>query len=530
MIYLKGIENEWYHYFYKSIKIILGNRLDYKSFTSNSNVTMDVIKKNPYDNWDYDSLVSNPNISLNDVLKNPHIPWNWNKVNEFLTLSVDDILEHPELSWNWNLLSKNTKIPIEQICQNQQLPWNWKIICSCNFIPSETLITYPDCPWDFFLLSRLKFSKEVYEKYIDNEWNWNFLHTYNNVIPWSFIKHNVEKFPDFYAFSDHEDIEIDFVVKWHRKGWFWRSITKNPKVTYDVVINNIDISWDWNQLKLNPNFTIEQVYTIYEAAFNKGHRIQIHPTVKELEKIPQFIIGIHSLIINKDVTVDFLRKYAPKITLLNIPMPNLTRELMNIDQQIVFNCIDEGIDMEWNWRHISMEVKPTTEIIRKYANHWDWIALSYNPNVTLKMIEYLIYLPWHFDSINWNTLSIDFIKKHIDKSWNWFDLTDFDQITTDFICDNIDRQWNWEKISEVKDINLKLLELCKYKSLDMQKIFIESSGRKSFKTDKDNFIHEKCFQMHQTSMKNVLSEMKEVLYQPDNIQFMKDVNLISYVK
>ena len=43
------------------------------------------------------------------------------------------------------------------------------------------------------------------------------------------------------------------------KDWNWCELSRNPSITFDIMLNNLDKPWDWRYLSMNPNITFDIV-------------------------------------------------------------------------------------------------------------------------------------------------------------------------------------------------------------------------------------------------------------------------------
>jgi len=62
------------------------------------------------------------------------------------------------------------------------------------------------------------------------------------------------------------------------------------------------------------------------------------------------------------------------------------------------------------------------EFILKYSNKlWDWEWLSYNPNITIDLIEKYPNKSWDWYGISHNpNITMEFIEKYPAKPWDWY--------------------------------------------------------------------------------------------------------------
>lgn len=99
---------------------------------------------------------------------------------------------------------------------------------------------------------------------------------------------------------------------------------------------------------------------------------------------------------------------------------------------VPFDVVLAYPDKKWNIRRIILnDASVTPEIIETFIDdvHWndgplDKYCLSTHPGVTLELLERFIDKPfwdWRYVSCNPN-LTIDFIRRHPDKSWDWCDV------------------------------------------------------------------------------------------------------------
>ena len=108
---------------------------------------------------------------------------------------------------------------------------------------------------------------------------------------------------------------------------------------------------------------------------------------------------------------EFVLKYSDKLDWKRISWnPNISMRI-----------IDKYSDKPWNWNWISDNPNITMEFIEKYSDKpWDWNDISNNPNITMKFIEKNLDKPWNWNGISYNpNITIDIIEKYSDKSWNW---------------------------------------------------------------------------------------------------------------
>ena len=93
--------------------------------------------------------------------------------------------------------------------------------------------------------------------------------------------------------------------------------------------------------------------------------------------------------------------------------------------------LDKYIQKKWD--------KHYWNFLMKYEDKIDWDSISYNPNITMEMIENSPEKPW---------------------KWNW--ISQNPNITMEMIENNPDKPWNWNGISQNKFTKEKELFYQKY--------------------------------------------------------------------
>ena len=77
----KTVEREWTLKYWSFIQENPGKPWNWRSISSNPNITWDIIKENPDKPWDYCGLSKNPNITMDIIKDNPGKPWDWERIS-----------------------------------------------------------------------------------------------------------------------------------------------------------------------------------------------------------------------------------------------------------------------------------------------------------------------------------------------------------------------------------------------------------------------------------------------------------------
>ena len=163
--------------------------------------------------WDYQGLSANPNFTLYDFVKfhTEGKELDWFEISKHHNVKIDDIQLHYDLPWDEKGISLNPNI-------------NYRIVLDNEFID-----------WDYSLLSknpRIKMSDV--EADFSKPWCWSNL-------------------------SVNPNITIQFVLYYKKKNWNWLDLSANPSITFKMFRNNRELPWDANGISLNPNITSQIV-------------------------------------------------------------------------------------------------------------------------------------------------------------------------------------------------------------------------------------------------------------------------------
>ena len=92
----------------------------------------------------------------------------------------------------------------------------------------------------------------------------------------------------------------------------------------------------------------------------------------------------------------------------------------NVGKKLM-KLIEANPNKHWNWQAISRNPNLIMEIIEANPDKpWNWQAISRNPNITMEIIEANPNKPWDWDYISRNpNLTMEFIEANPDKPWDW---------------------------------------------------------------------------------------------------------------
>jgi uncharacterized protein with HEPN domain len=249
---------------------------------------------------------------------------------------------------------------------------------------------------------------------------------------------------DYNALSRNPNLTVDFIRKNPRKRFSWQHISANRAMTPEIVEANRDLPWDFHFMSVNPSITLEYVRAHPHRDWNM-----------------QWVAS------NRGIT----------------PHPSLDFQAMSRNPNVTEEFIEEHIDANWDWGFLSSKKNVSLEFIEAHMDKpWDWyVRLSQNPNMTMDFVKrhrarFVIDLPYivprlsgllneEGDDFNEDGLVVisyglganpvvtpELLVKHIDKEWNWGDLSRNLSIPLSFIEEHPELPWNWMLISDREDI------------------------------------------------------------------------------
>jgi len=264
--------------------------------------------------------------------------------------------------------------------------------------------------------------------------------------------------------------------------------------------------------KIKYNFTKEYKEKEYKEKYIKTKQnlleyILINKDKKYNKSDLIKIIGnknINHKLINYVNCVNCRHKNIDIFTYLSFGKINIDTILLFIDNQwnwedisLNENIIIENIFMyhhlNWDYKELLKNPNLTMEIFEQIYSFYDEVTkdyineITYNPNITINIIEKYKNIKWDWDAISNNikNLSLEYYKKYIDKwdhkllsfhidfkIFNLYNFMDWDYeilsgsryLDFDIVIKNIHKEWNWSHISLNKNLTIEIID--KYKLLN----------------------------------------------------------------
>lgn len=349
----------------------------------------------------------------------------------------------PDKPWNWSTLSCNPNITMEWIMAHldSSYAWEWVRVCenpnltmqffletllpkfeqeekeergqprdrnSCLMKKRNEWTDVEECFWSLLSLNPgLKYA-EIRAHYLSctlseqlrYKWHWNEMLSRSDVSV-EMLLLMAANATDF----DEPDSPRTF------GAWNAEAASKNPNLTTDVVLNNLEL-WNFDEIAKNS-------------------------AVKPTEE----------LINRQRYNVDFVGDLSDH--------PLLSFQL------VLDHC------GEFSWWLLSSNPIVTLEMILTHSKSsdsqcaWKWSSISANPNLTVQHLQSPSVLPsgesWDKESISSNpSIPADFIinsKTAVDETKRFFVcefLSDNPNLTAQLVEENVDQPWEWSAFSENK--------------------------------------------------------------------------------
>ena len=372
-------------------------------------------------------------------------PWHWGNnglsKNPSITAAFVDYyidMTHPKVNfpllnaWIWcdNGLSANPSITQEFILKYIEKPWIWgkhglskNPAITPNFV-EYIMENYPNIKWHWGcggLSENPSITQEFILKYIDKPWKWGLYCSLatNPVVTPDFLEHIMEHYPHIKflwrcgGLSSNKSITSEFVLKHIARPWNWGvfGLSKNPAikpefVEYIMKNNNYPyIKWYWgkNGLSSNPSITPEFI-------------------IRHLDEEWCWNGGKESLSANPAVTPDFLEFIMFISTQYSIEKPQNKHFEYYMNYYNKFAPSNSNLSIELTWGYgVSLNPSITLEFIKTHLDQeWNWRELSSNPCITPEIVERFIDGPWHWGQFGLSenpSITPKFIRRHPEKPW-----------------------------------------------------------------------------------------------------------------
>jgi len=198
------------------------------------------------------------------------------------------------------------------------------------------------------------------------------------------LNYNTGKVLDWSEISKNKRITWDIIKDNPKLPWNWDFISSNPNITWDIIKSNPNLPWNWYYISFNPSIT----WDIIEENKNK----------------PNTHFDLFGL------------RYNPNIPWNIMKNDNTYLSCHSSNPSITWKIIRGNLRLPWNWTGISTNPNITWDIIKDYPHMpWNWSVIGMNPNITWDIIKDNQHIDWNWYYIGKNpNITWDIIKSVID--------------------------------------------------------------------------------------------------------------------
>ena len=345
-----------------------------------------------------------------------NLTWNPTLINEFKN------------DWDWTELCANSKLLVTRDKKSN----------SFEYIQRRLAAYQSHIDWQV-LSSRsdVHVSTELIKRFIDKPWSWQKLSSHPNFhFDASFLIANQDLAWDYVALTGHKRLKIDqaLLLEIPNKGWDFGVISSKTWVDNNLVLENRERPWDWRVLSQNTNLILDlNIVELFadHPEVDWHHLIQSNQfhvtpdTLKTLDikgfldkSIWDVLSGHENL--NFSEHPQLLQKYQHNWNWKTL----LRLQKFDINEIKTLRTYSQFID----WKELSIHgsFRPTTEVLREFADKLSWSSLSKKLSWTHEILyEFKNFVSWEAvsksESLNFLTPAfVERVKYH----WDYYHLKD----------------------------------------------------------------------------------------------------------
>lgn len=281
---------------------------------------------------------------------------------------------------DWKFVSSSKYIHWDVIVQNPDMQWDWGHVSINPNITPDIVSENPRRPWDQYMLMRNPNTRpETCGEQLRKKDMLIALSTNPN-LTFDFILNNINLNWSWSQLSENETIACTAnILNCPDLPWDWHVISKH--VSREVFVAHIAKRWNWRLISARPFVTMEFIKQYFRLKWD-WDTVIANPSITWDDVIanPQFPWRLWKFSANPNLTDQILHKY-PTVSWSNFQMSMNTSINMKIIRLM-------GHQYAWNVLELSLNTGITIDIIR-YFDRTDllsWDNLSVNPAITHKII------------------------------------------------------------------------------------------------------------------------------------------------
>lgn len=130
----------------------------FSALSANPSITCDIIEDFPQYNWDFGQMHKNPNLTEDFIKNNIDKPFNFNDLSSHRNITLDLVVENQDRKWNIVDVGNNEAISYENLCSDTQIFKSY---------PMQYFNFNPNMPWDSFYKINTRFKLNHVHTMID---------------------------------------------------------------------------------------------------------------------------------------------------------------------------------------------------------------------------------------------------------------------------------------------------------------------------------------------------------------------------
>jgi hypothetical protein len=198
------------------------------------------------------------------------------------------------------------------------------------------------------------------------------------------------------SFSSNPHITFQDIINNPQLAWNSYHVSRNPNITIDIVLSNLNYDWNWDMLSGNESISFRDILDNPQLPWNMKY--------------------IYS---KPDLTIEYVKK--------NISLASTSKldfYLLSKNPGITFHDILSNPQIKWNWQGVALNPNVTFDDMLTHRNKFLDSWFSDSPNITME-----------------NVLA------NPDIQWNWQYLSRNPKITWTNVLNNINLPWDWKELS-----------------------------------------------------------------------------------
>jgi hypothetical protein len=272
-------------------------------------------------------------------------------------------------------------------------------------------------------------------------------------------------------------------------------LSENVNITLDIVKENLDKKWNYDILMMNKSFTWEDInyiksltLTTYEIIIDTYISFNPNITLDIVFDNPQFNWEYNFIIQNKNIKLDDIKKYLPKLEKKN----NFLIDFLSLNENVTWEYVVQNPQIKWSYDFLTSNKNITLNIIKANPDkNWNFNYLSRNLSITWNDIVSNPEINWDWDFISSHpNITWEIIKSNLNNPWCWHCVCHNPNITFEIILQSPLLKPHLFNFLENENISIKIFN----------QLFKENTNKKqrrlinNFSSEKDKYINEKITQ------------------------------------